>query len=292
MPIHGLAPLRIPLRSMIVQSSDLKSCRSSLENEKVKYRSLLSFIALMNGMNYVSTKLLEEAVPAAMLTFLRFAIASICFLPDFFLATKDRRDTDRQTLSTRDRWRVAREASVIGLSQAVGYTAQVMAIKHSSPSKVAFFTCLSVVLCPLLALLNPKERSAKVEFIAPSLALLGVGFMEFADAGGMQAVDLLLLLIPVSFAVGFSRSERLGYAFPGSVRFNTAVQMLTVSMLSLVWAVSSRQFPTSVNQLTTLLSRLKNWKVALGLAHAGVITTAWSQLVEQQGEMILLIPLP
>ena len=286
--IHGLTPSCVPLRNLR-ELTGVRSHRSSSETEKVKYRSLLGFIALMNGMNYVCTKLLEEAVPAAVLTFLRFAIASVCFLPDLVLAANPRFERDSRALSPGDRRRVAKEASLIGLSQAVGYMAQVVAIKHCSPSKVAFFTCLSVVLCPLLALLNPKERDAdsKVDFIAPSLALLGVGFMEFADAGGMQPADLLLLLIPVSFAVGFSRSERLGHAFPGSVRFNTAVQMLTVSALSLVWAISSRQLPTSVEQLSALLVRLKNWRVALGLAHAGVITTAWSQLVEQQGERCL-----
>jgi drug/metabolite transporter (DMT)-like permease len=226
----------------------------------------------MNGSNYVFTKLLEEAVPAPLLTFLRFFIATLFFIPYLLKPHVD--------------IRVIRGAVGIGITQAIGFITQIIAIKNSSPSKVAFFTCLSVVLCPLLDWLSTNEQTQKPDLIAPFVALIGVAFLEFAGVDRVHWADIFILLAPLGFASGFRKSERLARDFPDVIHYNTGIQLLTVTIIALGWALGAGQFPLTPTALRTLGRNLLSWRVALGLFHAGVVTTAWTQLTEQRGNQL------
>ena len=242
-------------------------------------RMYLALCALLNGSNYVFTKLLQEAVPNALLTCLRFVFASLLFIPSL---TKYKRHRN-----------VIRGAVQIGITQAVGFISQVIALKHFSASKVAFFSSLSVVLCPLLdavvGLHNrvcnitkpPVEPVPGASLAAPLMAIVGVAFLEFGGMDPVHWTDLLMLVTPLAFASGYRKSEALVRAHPGAVHFNTGVQMVTVSTVSLAWALAAGQLPVTRRAAGSLLRRLSSWR--LGLLHAGLVTTAWTQLTEQKG---------
>ena len=183
---------------------------TSSSNEDVmsveRARFYVMLCALMYGSNIVFTKLLQgntmslrfhgiplnplDMIPTPTLTLLRFTIASLCYLPKFIHI----RQADLVLL---------KGATEIGLWCGVGFITQSIALEYTSASKVAFFTCLAVILVPIFDMYfripqNTKQNDEsevntngsrmpwdKFNLLAPILALIGVAVLEF---GGVEKV--------------------------------------------------------------------------------------------------------
>jgi hypothetical protein len=269
-------PTSLPATTVNIDSYSPPISTSVIKFTAKKARVYLAICALVNGSNYVFTKMLQDAVPSALLTLLRFSLATLFFLPTLFTFKADAA--------------VVKGAVQIGLTQAVGFISQIVALRHASASKVAFFSCLSVALCPLLDLfsstINGSTSDRKPtynDFIAPFLALLGVFVLEFGGIEEVRWTDILILASPLSFASGFRKSEKLAKKYPDVLMFNTGIQMLTVTAVALIWTILSGQFPVTKVAYGVLKSTFTNWKVMIGLLYAGIVTTAWTQLTEQKG---------
>lgn len=98
-----------------------------------------------------------------------------------------------------------RGAIEIGIWCGVGFITQSIALEHASASKVAFFTCLAVILVPIFDMYfripqNNKQNDEpeasslssppavpfdRYNLLAPLLALIGVAVLEF---GGIEKV--------------------------------------------------------------------------------------------------------
>ena len=141
----------------------------------VKADLALAAVVLVWGTSFVIVKeALTDASPL-MFLLLRFGVASLVLLPLF-----------GRRLSWREPGTV-RAGLVVGFLLFAGFVFQTIGLQHTTPTKSAFITSLSVPLVPLiLAVFSPRQLSGR--------ALLGIG---------VATVGMYFLTIPAgSFSVG------------------------------------------------------------------------------------------
>lgn len=214
-------------------------------------RTALAIVAATYGSNYACVKLLDEWVGSpAVAACLRFSVAFAAMAPALaYLASQDRRYVS---------WPFARDGLLVGSCFFAGYAVQAMALETSTASLQAFLLSLSVVVCPLLERFGDGKRQPLRVWLAAGLSTLGVLCLELdgasdAVAGGMSSGDLLGLLQPVFFGLGFwqcehamarhqqpastaSESRDVSLATPIAL---TAWQLAAVAALSLLWTCAS-----------------------------------------------------
>lgn len=246
-------------------------------------RVYLLLCAALYGTNYVFTKHLQESIPPSALTLVRFACATLFFVPTLLGAEHAEAHTS-----------ILLESIHIGLWSATGFITQSVALEYASASKVAFFTCLAVVIVPLLdtiyvspvaqSVVSDLERRpcSPASLVPPLVALLGVGLLEFGGMEPASSSDLLLLSTPISFAVCLHKAETLCKAHPAHTSYITGVNLATVSVVALLWTLAMNQLPLSLATLKVVLHSLSVAHVLLALVHTSVVSTAWTSFVEQK----------
>jgi len=170
----------------------------------------------MYGSNYVSTKLLQERVPPSMVTFCRFALASLFFIPSIL------KSNTKMTL------KILLSGIELGIWCGIGFISQAVALQHVSASKAAFSCGLAVLMPPLFDILyyhykrmfqlkntnnNNSNNSNKNiikssssssslllllrnPFLSPLLALTGVSILEWNGLSEPCRLEDVFLLIP------------------------------------------------------------------------------------------------
>jgi len=179
-------------------------------------------VAAMYGTNFASVKILEEAMPPSVAAALRFTIASIVLLPLFRGASQ----------------KVVLPSIQIGLLTAGGYYAQGMSLASggADASTSAFLCSLAVVVCPLLDLVQGTRKLGRSEAVAIALAVAGTGVLELT--GSVPGTgDLWAMVQPLAFGTGFWKVEQLMHKFPTQANAITALQVATVGLISLAWAL-------------------------------------------------------
>lgn len=171
-------------------------------------RGLLAASTAIYGTNYACVKLLDEWVgSAADGTALRFTVAALFLVPMLV------------GLSRREPQLVQRQFALDGMEGGVwfflGYVAQAVALETSSAALQAFLMSLAVVVCPILeaAILGRTQRASV--WASALLATVGVAALEMGGAtvdqaalGGPAPGDVIGLLQPLLFGIGFYRLER------------------------------------------------------------------------------------
>ena len=275
-----------------------------------KARAILVFCAALYGSNYPLTKVLQDSLNPAFVTTLRFAIASLLFLPSTFRGLRGEPGLSRGSIE-------------LGIWCSIGFISQAMVLTQTSASKAAFFCGLSVLMPPIFELLEPlfsrgnsKQASGlksnplantvkvmpqtsatslarkflKIPLIKPFLALCGAAILEWGS--GMEPArlsDLALLITPISFAMCFWRSAQLGVRYPTEIASISGIMLSTVAVVGFAWssislnfccsAVGGSDFPAECSKL---FSALCEGKVIAGLIYSGIFTTAFTCYVEQQ----------
>ena len=222
---------------------------------RLKADLALAAVVLVWGTSFVMVKeALADASPL-MFLLLRFGLASLVLLPLF---------------GRRLNWRapgVARAGLVVGFLLFAGFVFQTVGLQHTTPTKSAFITSLSVPLVPLLlAGLFPRQlRLGALLGIATATA--GMYFLTIpADSFSVGRGDLITLFCAVGFAchiVALGRyAPRYGFA---SI---AAWQVLAAFALVLVTA--------PVAGLTGLASLEVQWtgKLLFALGVTAVLGTA------------------
>lgn len=182
---------------------------------------LLLIVTLIWGTTFVATKSLVGGTTPAMspggVTFWRFLIAAVCFLP--FVLVRP---------WPRGLWRVGLELSFWLWA---GYATQAIGLKYTSVSKSAFVTSLNVVFVPVLTVLAGR-RVGWIVWLMVGVALAGAGLLSY-DGSDPNIGDLWTLGCAITYAVYIVRLERYANRFPaGSL---TMVQLLGVTAFSLPW---------------------------------------------------------
>lgn len=211
-------------------------------------RNLLAASTAVYGTNYACVKLLDEWVgSAADGTALRFTVAALVLVPLLV------------GLSRKEPRLVQRQFALDGMEQGgwffLGYVAQAVALETSSAALQAFLMSLAVVVCPILeAAFLGREQRASV-WVSALLATIGVAALEMggvttvdqaATLGGPAPGDVIGLLQPLFFGIGFYRLERAmarhdaAHERAGATALGLcAWQSVPMCIFAYVWAATS-----------------------------------------------------
>jgi len=250
-------------------------------------RLLVIVAAALYGSNFTCVKLLNDQVPVGISTTLRFLLATVATLP-WLMAPPDPPKTDKQVTTglTSASWLpqgTAMAATLAGLEvgayNSIGYISQAVGLETTDASKSAFVCSLAVVTVPTLDTFAGKNMKPR-EVVGATLAVLGVAFLELGGADALQSFgtgDLITLMQPIFFGLGFWRMERAMHQHPQEAKRLTAAQILAVFLSSAVYT----QFLSDEN---VVVSQMMGWtsdpNILFGLFWTGCITTALTLYME------------
>jgi len=222
-------------------------------------RLVILGVAALYGTNFGSVKILESSLDPSAAAFVRFGIASLAMLP---LLKNLRKEAIRPGLE-------------IGTLAFMGYFAQGVGLQTCHASTVAFLCSLAVVVCPLLDVLEGARLGTKA-WTSVGLAIAGTAVLELAGADMPGTGDLWALIQPLAFGAGFWRCERAMRQLPDQAAPLTAIQILTVDLLSMVWMLSdTAMHPGSAGHvMQEILHSLQDAHLLLALLWTGIATTA------------------
>jgi len=171
-------------------------------------------------------------------------------------------------------------------------------LETTPASKSAFICSLAVVVVPLLDFVTGKRIEQK-QWIGAILAVIGVAFLELTGTttitgdGGATAVsavaahmpllskgDLLSLVQPFAFGIGFWKVEKALHQYPLEARRLTAAQLLAVFMASVCYGLSAIDIHTL--QSYPWADWFTNPQLLFSIFWTGVITTALTIYMENK----------
>lgn len=207
-------------------------------NKKLKADISLLVISMVWGAGMPVMSLALQHVGPYTLMVSRYSIATIILLP-FVL----------KRIGTAPKTSVIGGA-LIGLSMFVGSLLQTIALLYTTPSKAGFLTGLYSIFVPVItAIIYRKLPDIKTVF-AVGISLLGLAVMSLEGPAGVNIGDVLLVISAVAYAfqillVGkYSKSEH--------ILETTFIQMLVVSVLSIVPSLVKEQFHIPMNSASIL----------------------------------------
>lgn len=257
-----------------------------------KARSLLICAAALYGTNFSLVKLLGDTMPQGVSLTLRFALASVVTLPWLF----DEGETAAQQLPNVDVLMATWLGFEVGLWNSIGYVAQAVGLETTPASKSAFICSLAVVVVPLLDFFTGKRIETR-QWVGAFLAVVGVAFLELVGGGGGDAAitavhsssttalllskgDMLSLVQPFAFGIGFWKIEKALQRYPSQSRRFTAAQLLAVFTASACYGLSV--IDPSALQSYPWAEWLTNPSILFSLFWTGCITTALTIYMENK----------
>ena len=257
------------------------------ESELWKARLLLIGAAALYGTNFSLVKLLGDTMPVGVSTTLRFGLAAIATMPWLI---KDLSPKNKDSLSS------AWLGFEVGLWTSIGYVAQAVGLETTPASESAFICSLAVVTVPLMDALSGKKLLPK-QWTGAILAVLGVAFLELGDmltsfgtaatpgaldtaiaSTGITTGDMLSLIQPFAFGMGFWRMEHAMTKFPNEAPRMTAAQLFAVFLSSLAYGLWAIDTPTL--QSFPWQEWLTSTNILFSLFWTGVVTTALTIYME------------
>ena len=197
----------------------------------------------------------------------------------------------------------------VGMWNSFGYVAQAVGLETTLASKSAFLCSMAVVIVPLLDWIAGKKLIPR-QWIGAMVALVGVAFLELGGAGagvsdtgvvvsGFSALtsditpgDLLSMVQPFAFGLGFWRMEKAMNLYPEEAPRMTAAQLMAVFISSLMYGLYTLDVfdSTSLAGLQSSLATIETsfpWKewftdpsILFSLFWTGCITTALTIYME------------
>jgi len=265
-----------------------------------KARLLLLLSAALYGTNFTFVKSLDESMSVGLSSTLRFGFAALVMLPWLFAPlgeeakalARERNDgesTDGEGNAllkfVEDPMRVGAVLAgmEIGVYNSIGYIAQAVGLKTTCASKSAFICSLAVVTVPILDYMWGKPLLRR-QVAGACLAAFGVYALELGgEATSITEGDMLSLVQPLLFGLGFWRMEAAVEKYPTEAARLAAAQLLVVFGVSvsylllssgdgalLSWGGASEAVPTAPE----ILARLRDPSVLGMLFWTGVVTTA------------------
>lgn len=234
-----------------------------------KARLLLIGASALYGTNFSLVKLMGDTMPVGVSSTLRFGLAALVTLP---WLVKD--------ISKEGRLMAAWLGFEIGLWNSIGYVAQAVGLESTPASESAFICALAVVTVPLLDFAAGKRLLPR-QWVGAILAVIGVAFLELGGemaASSITTGDMLSLVQPFAFGIGFWRMEQAMHRFPEEAARLTAAQLLAVFCASATYGLSAIDLPTLQSYPWT--EWLTSGPIILSLFWTGCITTALTIYME------------
>jgi drug/metabolite transporter (DMT)-like permease len=221
---------------------------------------VLVFVTMIWGSTFPLVQIAQQVLEPAQLIALRFSVAAFVFLPWMVKARG---------------WVIWRDGALLGLFLFAAFVTQAIGITTVSPGRAAFITGLNVIFVPLM-LPFLRRRVPVTAFIGAGLAFAGIGVMSW-DTGALSLSlgDFWVLGCAITYAMYVLLLER--YAIRHEALQLTAVQLLTVGILGLVWVAPSLARGFQFEKLDAPL--------LLIIVYLGVIAvslTTWLQTIVQR----------
>ena len=250
------------------EGDDEITARTSSPEDVWTARYLLLGAAALYGTNFALIKLLGDTMPVGISSTLRFGFAAGVLFPWLIMDRKQ------------DWLQVTWLGFEVGLWNSIGYVTQAVGLETTEASKSAFICSLAVVVVPLLDFLSGK-RLASRQWIAVILAVLGVAFLELGGETSLSSLssgDILSLVQPLVFGIGFWRMERAMHNHPDGAARLTAAQLLAVFLASAGYCILSIDSTELVNEPWMLW--VSDPSLLFSLFWTGVVTTALTIYME------------
>lgn len=176
----------------------------------------------------------------------------------------------------------------VGLWTAIGYLAQAEGLETTDAGKSAFICSLAVVIVPILDFLSGKEILFR-QVLGALMAVIGVVFLEteaplsITEGGGgfnIDTGDLLSLVQPIAFGLGFWRMEDAMRRFPEDAMKTTAAQLLAVFVISLGYCLISSSEVGGLPEISQIMFWIKQPMILGALLWTGLVTTAFTVSLE------------
>ena len=263
-------------------------------------RILLLISAALYGTNFTFVKVLNENIPVGFGTALRFALASVVTLPWLFqnstAGTYTEISTDATTtgeVQTLNDSQVASMGAIlggveIGLWNGIGYLSQAVGLETTHANTSAFICSLAVVIVPILDFLTGKQIKSR-QAIGALLAVVGVAFLELdalqaGSAAGngihLSTGDMLSLVQPFAFGMGFWRMEHYMRKFPTEAMKLTASQLSVIALTSLAFFIATSGGISGLPDLSQVVEWLTNPVILGVVCWTGLVTTALTVYME------------
>lgn len=134
----------------------------------------------------------------------------------------------RRHLGDRAVWRAG---ALLGVALFLGYWLQTWGLEHTTPSRSAFLTGLSVILVPFTSLMLFRRWPPVTAFAGAALATCGLWVLTGASfSGELPLGDLLTLGCTVAYALHITLTERYARHLPPMAL--VAVQLLVTAVLA------------------------------------------------------------
>lgn len=216
--------------------------------------ALLLITVMIWGSTFPLLKEVVATLSPAVLVGSRFIVAAVAFIPFCHSLTP----------------RLLREGSLLGFVAFLSYLTQVVGLESVSANRAAFITSLNVVMVPLIGWFLQRSIPLKT-FVAAGVAFAGIAVMSW-EAGVISWGDVWILGCALSYAIYILLMESISPKHPPLQL--TAVQLLTIALLGILWAV-----PYGLDQLSAIKP---HW---IAIVYLGLIATAfttWTQTVAQR----------
>jgi drug/metabolite transporter (DMT)-like permease len=218
--------------------------------------------------------MLGDVMPVGVSSTLRFGAAALATMP--WLIQDIRKDKDALVAA----WL----GFEVGLWNSIGYVSQAVGLDSTPASESAFICSLAVVIVPMLDFLAGKKLLPR-QWTGALLAVIGVALLELvggsASAGhSLSSDDLLTMVQPFAFGIGFRRMEQAMHKFPHHASRMTAAQLLAVFMASFGYGLWAIDIPTI--QGFPWLEWMTDSSLLFSLFWTGIITTAMSIYMENK----------
>lgn len=196
-------------------------------SDVVKARLLLVAAAALYGTNFSVVKILGDTMPVGVSSTLRFGLAALATFPWLIMNPKQG--------SLNAAWL----GFEVGLWNSIGYIAQAVGLETTPAAESAFICSLAVVTVPLLDFATGKKLLPR-QWIGAIMAVVGVAVLELGGGVSLENLstgDLLSLVQPLAFGMGFWRMERAMEKHPDEASRSTAAQLLAVFSASTIYAL-------------------------------------------------------
>ena len=273
--------------SDVADVSDIAS--TPILSDVWKARLLLLLSAALYGTNFTFVKALDESMPVAVSSTLRFGFAAVAMLPWLIAPISDELKLMVQVEGNEEptRLSVGLAGMEIGVLNSVGYISQAIGLKTTTASKSAFICSMAVVVVPILDYIWGKPLLRRQVFGAV-LAAMGVYALEMGGTETLNSGDIMSLMQPLMFGLGFWRMEAAMEKYPTEAGRLAASQLLAVFLVSAsyltcwspVSGFSVSDASHALPSTTEVMTWLHDPKILGALLWTGIVTTAFTIWME------------
>jgi hypothetical protein len=286
----------------------LRSSFSSKENSstseilsKFHARLLLITCAAMYGSNFVGTKILQQSLAPSMITTLRFLLGSCFFVKSIYDFRGDIRIikggfelgiwtasgfliqaiTLQYTTANKNAFLCALSVVMIPIIESCLYCFSSCRISLQQSPTVILLTSTTGTgtgtgTSGVGTLGTGKANHSNLHsVIVPAVfAVSGILALECGGLDPPSPIDLVVLIAPMCFAMGFWRTEQLAAQFPNDTQAITGTLLMTTTFICLLYSLLSGEFPRSAHDFKLTYSIIfLDWHVLGALLYAGSLAS-------------------